>query len=122
MFRDLQLSTTEIIVLVTMNKKKRSRVSDLAALIGVPSSTLTGILDRLVQQGLLERSQDPEDRRGVIMAATPKLASSIRELMTPLKNTLKASLESIPKPRIKRLAEDLRFMLDRMECNANTPK
>ncbi len=117
MFKEAQLSLTEIIVLATMVKKKKSRVSDLAALTGLPASTLTGILDRLVEQRLLERSQDPEDRRGVVMTATPKLTTSVNEFLSPMRATLRTRLDGIPKPRLKRITEDLRFILERMDGN-----
>jgi DNA-binding MarR family transcriptional regulator len=84
LFRGEQPSLTELLVLKIMSKKKTSRVTELATMIGVPSSTVTGILDRLVQQGFLQRSQDPSDRRSVCMTATPKLESFIRNWTTPI--------------------------------------
>jgi DNA-binding MarR family transcriptional regulator len=115
MFRKERLSTTEIIVLVTMSKKKTSRVTDLAAMIGIPCSTLTGILDRLVLQGFLERSPDPDDRRSVLMSATAKLDTIIADRISPMKDTLRMAFKSMPKPRIKRLLQDLRFVVESLE-------
>ena len=47
------------------------RMSDLAARMGTAPSTASGLVDRLVQLGLLERSEDPANRRQVLVRATP---------------------------------------------------
>src|SRR5262245_48273457 len=43
---------------------------DLAAILHVHPSTLTGVLRRLVEQRLLARSDDPRDRRRAILRLT----------------------------------------------------
>jgi DNA-binding MarR family transcriptional regulator len=65
-----QLSGTEVSVLWRMAKKRSCRMSELATEIGLPASTLTGILDRLVARGILARETDPNDRRSVIITTT----------------------------------------------------
>lgn len=44
---------------------------DLATILHIHPSTLTGVLQRLVTQGLLERVDDPRDRRRAILRLTP---------------------------------------------------
>jgi MarR family transcriptional regulator, organic hydroperoxide resistance regulator len=44
---------------------------DLAAILHVHPSTLTGVLQRLVAQRLLRRIDDPRDRRRAILRLTP---------------------------------------------------
>jgi MarR family transcriptional regulator for hemolysin len=68
-----QLSATEVSVLWRMSRKRSCRVSELASEIGLPASTLTGILDRLVGRGILARETDPNDRRSVIITTTSKV-------------------------------------------------
>lgn len=114
-FREGQLSITELLVLGIMNKKKTSRVLQLATVIGVSPSTLTGILDRLVLQGFLERSQDPHDRRSVCMTATPKLESFVGTWTAPIEETLRARLAPMAESRKKRLTADLQLLLESLE-------
>jgi DNA-binding MarR family transcriptional regulator len=47
------------------------RMSDLAARMGTAPSTASGLVDRLVQMGLLDRFEDPDSRRQVLVRATP---------------------------------------------------
>jgi MarR family transcriptional regulator, organic hydroperoxide resistance regulator len=118
-FKKEQLSITEVLVMSIMAKKKTSRVTGLATLIGVPASTLTGILDRLVEHGFLQRSQDPDDRRSVCMKATPKLESFIRNMTAPIEETLRARLKPMAESRKKRLSEDLKVLLESLEMENN---
>ena len=56
------------------------RMSELAARLGVTSSTATGQVDRLVETGLLERREDPADRRQVVVTATPAAEATLEHL------------------------------------------
>ncbi len=47
------------------------RMSELAARLGVAISTTSGLVDRLVDHGLLDRHDDPADRRQVVVTITP---------------------------------------------------
>lgn len=55
----------------------RMRMSELAGRLGVTSSTATGAVDRLVELGLVERHEDPADRRQVVVSATPTAAETL---------------------------------------------
>jgi len=46
------------------------RMSDLSARLGVSLSTVSGVVDRLVDHGLLNRRDDPADRRHVVLRMT----------------------------------------------------
>jgi DNA-binding MarR family transcriptional regulator len=56
------------------------RMSELAAGLGVTSSTATGLVDRLVDMGLLQRGADPADRRQVVVTTTPAAESTLEHL------------------------------------------
>ena len=47
-------------------------VSDLGSELGVTNAAASQMIDRLVQQGLLERSEHPIDRRAKYLALTPR--------------------------------------------------
>lgn len=56
------------------------RMSELAARLGVTSSTATGQVDRLVELGLIERHDDPRDRRQVVVSTTPEAGANLEHL------------------------------------------
>ena len=57
-------------------------MSRLAATLNVALPSATGIVDRLVERGLVVREEDPQDRRLVLCALTPegeRMATSLYE-------------------------------------------
>ena len=58
-------------------------MSALASKLGVTASTTSGLVDRLVERGLVDRRSEPADRRQVVVDATSdgrRLIDDFREL------------------------------------------
>jgi len=51
--------------------------SELASMSGLSPATMTGILDRLENEGWVRRERDPHDRRKVNLHANPRRGSEI---------------------------------------------
>jgi DNA-binding MarR family transcriptional regulator len=64
------LSLVAASTLATLERRGPSRVTELAEAQSVTQPAMTGLVSRLVGQGLAERSSDPDDRRGVLVAVT----------------------------------------------------
>jgi DNA-binding MarR family transcriptional regulator len=72
------------------------RMSELAARLHVSLSTVSGVVDRLVDQALLDRHDDPADRRQVILRITEAGAQQLelfRELNAGQVRDLLARIE-----------------------------
>lgn len=52
--------------------KGQRSMSQLAALLGVRLSTMTGVVDQLETKGLVTRVDDPDDRRSLRVQLTPE--------------------------------------------------
>ena len=61
--RESGLSMSQIRALFHLNRKGSSGVSDLGDHLGVTSAASSQLLERLVQQNLILRTEDPNDRR-----------------------------------------------------------
>ena len=57
------LSMSMIGTLFHLHQREKAGVSDLGDHLGVTSAAASQMLERLVQQGLIQRSEDPVDRR-----------------------------------------------------------
>jgi len=57
------LTMSQLGTLFHLNTMGTSGVTDLGEHLGVTSAGASQLLDRLVQQGLIQRSEDPQDRR-----------------------------------------------------------
>ena len=80
---DSGLTLTQLRSLFLIANKGSTNFRKLAQALGVTPSNVTGIVDRLVEQGLVSRTQNPEDRREMTLQATDKgqaLVSNLREV------------------------------------------
>ena len=69
------LSLTQLRVLAILRDRQGS-MSDLASYLGLDRSTISGLVDRAEKRGLLRRTQNPLDGRGVDVALTAVVADS----------------------------------------------
>jgi DNA-binding MarR family transcriptional regulator len=71
-------------------------VKGLAEKLGLDSSAVTGLIDRLEKEKLLERRVDPADRRAFQICLTPKgrkLAEEVFPIADQLNESMKSALE-----------------------------
>jgi DNA-binding MarR family transcriptional regulator len=79
---DSGLTITQLRSLFLIANKGRTNFRKLAEALRVTPSNVTGIADRLEEQGLVSRTQNPEDRRETTLQATEKgeaLVSNLKE-------------------------------------------
>lgn len=107
-FHAEDLSGTEMIILWKVEIKGPWRVGELASFLGIPPSTFTGILDRLVARGLVERVIDPADRRGFLVQATPSLKQVLERVGSRLEEILDRILSGWPE-------EEYRLLINALE-------
>ena len=81
---DLKFSKSELFTLLLLEKRKEITMTELAEYINSPMSTTTGIVDRLVKNGFIERGRSDFDRRIVVL----KLKEKGSELLNHFKETI----------------------------------
>jgi DNA-binding MarR family transcriptional regulator len=77
----------------------------------VTSGTMTNRVDRLAARGLVERSPDPEDRRGVIVRLTSEGRATVDGAFSTLLEAERELLADLPERDRQRLAGLLRTLL-----------
>jgi DNA-binding MarR family transcriptional regulator len=65
------LSLTAAATLTTLRRSGPSRLTDLATIEGVSQPSMTSLVARLADSGLVQRRTDPGDRRAVLIDLTP---------------------------------------------------
>ncbi|MFI6499186.1 MarR family winged helix-turn-helix transcriptional regulator [Nonomuraea typhae] len=83
----------------------------LAASLMLTSGGMTGRLDRLEKAGLVTRSPDPDDRRGLVITLTPRGFEVIEEAVTAGLAAQREVFEQLPPADRERLAVLLRDLL-----------
>ncbi|WP_203568477.1 MarR family winged helix-turn-helix transcriptional regulator [Aestuariimicrobium ganziense] len=85
----------------------------------VTSGTMTNRVSRLAERGLVERSSDPDDGRGVLVQLTGTGRQSVDAALVSLLAAEEALLEGLPEETRQRLADDLRALLQRQATDAS---
>jgi DNA-binding MarR family transcriptional regulator len=70
--RSTGFSMPQFFMLMHIHRHQQCGVSDLSGHMEVSPAAASQLADKLVQAGLLERSEDPQDRRARHLALTPK--------------------------------------------------
>ena len=81
----------------------------------VTSGTMTNRVDRLERRGLVERSPDPHDRRGVIVELTDSGKRTVDAAMADLLERERQLLAELPARQRTELANLLRRLLSPFE-------
>ena len=91
------LSLTQLRVLGIL-RDRQPTMADLASYLGLERSTVSGLIDRAVQRGLVQKDADPADGRSVRVSLTEparrresRMIAEIGELMAPLTDRLNTS-------------------------------
>lgn len=61
---------TELVFLTAQHKKDGISVKDVATKLQVTSGAVTQLVDTLIARGLVERAENPDDRRSILLRAT----------------------------------------------------
>ncbi|AET68319.1 transcriptional regulator [Desulfosporosinus orientis DSM 765] len=88
---DLSVSKTELLAMLIVDRHGEVIMSQISDYLNAPLSTTTGLVNRLVKCGYLQRERSDEDRRIVTIQLTDKGKTMMREL----KATLESYLERI---------------------------
>ncbi len=70
-FLEIDVTMPQAKVLYLLAAAGELRMSDLVAQLGVSLSTVSGLVDKVVDHGLAARHDDPTDRRHVVVSLTP---------------------------------------------------
>jgi len=90
------ITRAQWVVLVRLDRFEGLKQAELAEMLDLQPITLTRLLDRLAECGLVERRPDPNDRRAKLLYLTPKakpLLEQLGDLGNELMGTALAGVE-----------------------------
>ncbi len=90
-------------------------VSDIGDHLGVTSAAASQLLDRLVQQGLILRSEDPEDRRAKRVSLTEKGQSIIENAMKGRQRWFESLAETMTEKERATVLSGLEILIRKVE-------
>lgn len=92
---DLKFSKTEIFTMLLLDRNKEVTMTELIEYINSPMSTATGIVDRLVKSGYINRDRSETDRRIVVLHLTEAGSSLVKDFKNLISKYLKIILDDL---------------------------
>jgi DNA-binding MarR family transcriptional regulator len=103
----LNLTVPQLKSLFFISNQRGTNPRKLAKALGVTPSNVTGIVDRLVEQGLLIRRENPEDRRLLMLQITEKGEAILSDLRERRISTMHEILTSLSLKELSYLVKGL---------------
>jgi DNA-binding MarR family transcriptional regulator len=94
-------------VLVRLDRGEGMNQSELAEGLDLQPITLTRLLDKLCDSGLIERRPDPEDRRAKRLFLLPAAHPLLKQLGVLGEETMAAALEGVGPENIAQMVSQL---------------
>ena len=115
-FLDIAVTMPQAKLLYLLGAAGDLHMSELVVRLGVALSTVSGLVDRVVDAGLATRREDPADRRQVVVSLTPAGADFIdrfRELNARQMRELLGELDDTGLGHVQAALEALSVAADR---------
>ncbi|MBI4670540.1 MAG: MarR family transcriptional regulator [Chloroflexi bacterium] len=109
---EYDLTLPQFDVLAQLHREEGITQQCLADRLLVTKGNVCGLMDRMVEQGLVERRADPEDRRAYMLHLTPKGKALIQEVLPAQSRIIAEQIEKLAPEKQKALL-DLLGELDR---------
>jgi DNA-binding MarR family transcriptional regulator len=106
------ITAAQTFVIFDVMEHEGTSVKDIASRIQLDSPGVTGLIDRLVKEGLLERKEDPEDRRSLRINLTEKGRELADNKLVPMALEFNKYIRSIVQPEIAKIFQNSLDLFD----------
>src|SRR5688572_9260749 len=110
----LGLHPTDYKVLGMLERTGPATAGEIARASGLAPASITNLIDRLVRKGFVRRSEDPDDRRRVLVEPTRVLLTTARALFAPTQRSLSRMWDRYSDQELATIADFLAANADRL--------
>ncbi len=110
--RELGISGAQLFVLRELARESGCSIRALSERTLTDPSSVSAVVSRLVDRGLVSRSRDPKDARRSELSLTARGVRVVSKAGEPFQVRLVRSLRSLPAARLRRLSADLAAVVE----------
>ena len=114
----IDLTMPQLKSLIYVTKSNGATSGQIAASLGVGLSTITGIVDRLAEQGMVSRREDVRDRRVTRVEPTPRGRELVEELLQFRKDVISAILARLSTEQLRTVETAFQYLADAVDAIA----
>jgi DNA-binding MarR family transcriptional regulator len=101
------LSLTAAATLARLQRSGPARLTELASAEGVSQPSMTALIARLADQGLVHRAADPHDGRAVVLTLTPAVGEVLAHRRAERTRQITGPLAGLSDDDVRRIADAL---------------
>lgn len=120
----MRMNENDLIALrFLLQQQRRGQIvmqKDLGERLNISSASVTGLVDRLVKSGHVERRPHPTDRRASIIAPTGESDKEVRETLGLMHQRMIAVVDSLTTQELDGVAKFLTGMVSSVEAPSST--
>jgi DNA-binding MarR family transcriptional regulator len=114
--QDYQITGPQLNCLLALQEHESLTPTALAHIVYLSPSTIVGIVDRLEEKGLVDRSRSSKDRRQVLITITAAGRELTKSAPSPLQETLVERLRALPETEQVTIIRALEKVADLMDA------
>jgi MarR family transcriptional regulator for hemolysin len=114
--RQFGISRAQWTVLMRLDRSEGLKQSELAEILDLQPISLTRLLDRLAESGLIERRADPNDRRANRLYLSPAARPLLKQLAALGEDMMEIVLQNVDAAAQERLMRDLGVIKDNLRA------
>lgn len=108
--REMNLTGPQGMLVGILSHYGRMKISDLSERMGLSNSTVSGIVDRLEKQGIVERLRCKEDRRVVQVNVTTEYKAEAKNKFEVIEKRLEAIMNEATDEEVKTIFDGLEIL------------
>jgi len=112
----LDLTAGQLRALLLLFTNGPTRMSDISSALGVSMATATGVIDRMVDRGIVVRESDPNDRRIVLCRMSPEGEKLVSGLWHSWSKRGEEMLRALDHPKLLAVRAMLEALLESGEA------
>ncbi|HSM81859.1 MAG TPA: MarR family transcriptional regulator [Nodosilinea sp.] len=101
------LSLSQLRVLYFLRRRSQASLSEVADYLDVTRPTMSTMVERLVQRGLVSRMGDPAERRRIILTLTPEGTAEMERVYDATLTTVAERLAGLSEAQLRQITEGL---------------
>lgn len=109
------LTMTQMVALRHIHYKKECNISEISEELGVTNAASSQLLDRLVQQGLIARHENPLDRRNKKIVLTERGQQVIHESVVARQHWLRHLVDHLSPREMDQVIQSFNLLIEKLE-------
>jgi len=106
-FKELNLTPPQGMVIRNLGKLGSMKISDISEKLGLSNSTVSGIIDRLEKQNIVQRERSFDDKRVVYVTLTDEFMTMHKSLKKGTESTIQSILTKGTQKDLDKIMEGL---------------